>query len=195
MLIEGRQNITSAAKDFKARGIPDSPAIVNPSYAYQSPEGLEVWYKMKPELYALTAVLIDRVVDRSLQTKHERPPFGLMSFDVAVVNLQAPPTPISTVERIVNDQDLASAMRATLARSVKEEVGFLENPDNLDDTTRQAVSVYNRLKQLVAFRQRYVQNDDHKEDPESFIIGGSGTAATIMGGLLMYYQKRMKQMV
>ena len=74
-------------------------------------------------------------------------------------------------------------MKETLARSVKEEVKFLENPNNLNDETIQAVSVYNRLKQLIAFQQRYVKNDDHKEDLEGFITGGSGTAATIMGGV------------
>jgi len=184
MLIEGRQNITPVAKEFKAKGVTDLPTFEHPSYTYQSPEALDVWYKMKPELYALTAVLIDRVVDRAIRTKHERPPFGLMSFDLAVVNLQAPPTPISAIERIVNDQDLASAMRATLTRSAIEEVEFLENPDNLNDTTRQAVSVYNRLKQLVVFRQRYIENDDHTEDPAAFIRRGSGTAAAIMGGVV-----------
>ncbi len=137
MLIEGRHNITPVAKEFKAKGVTGLPTFEHPSYSYQSPEALGIWYKMKPELYALTAVLIDRVVDRAIRTKHERPPFGLMRGNIrAVVDLSILPKSVESVAEITNDQDLISAMRTTLSRSVREEHQSLDNADDQADEER-----------------------------------------------------------
>jgi hypothetical protein len=181
MYIGERQNIGPLAKSFRANGAQDySPSE---EFTYRSPEAIQAQLAMKPELYALTAVIADRCINRAVSQKSERPPFGLIEFNESTTDLSLSPTPINSVDQILERNDLITATSATLMRSVHEELEFLEKTTNPDDETRKAISTYKRYKTLVNFRKEFIY-DKTTKDTTTFILHGAFNAADTMSGLI-----------
>lgn len=69
-----RINITRLAKEFKQNGY-------FPSHQFSSPiqEGHSTWSHLKPEFYALLAVVTDGLITNMFDRRLNRPPYGLIN--------------------------------------------------------------------------------------------------------------------
>lgn len=107
----------------------------------------EQWGKFKPEIYAISSVIIDRIIENVISSKEKHPPFGLKK-----------PTIIPRIERNVRSLDknhpyeyLLSTMTYTLLKETFRELTRLDN--NLyHKRTEPMVLAYERLTKIIPIR-------------------------------------------
>jgi hypothetical protein len=178
-----RVNIGPMAKDFRANGAPDNGAPTK-NFSYRNEEAIQAWHDMKPEYFALTAVLTDRAINRAVDQRSQRPPFGLIekSDDPYNRDKRINPPHVTSVEQILDKHDLAWSIDTTLERAVTEELAFIPSVTNPDGEMAPVQSVFKRYKDLSAFRKKYITED--LEDEFTMIYNGSGTAGIEMVGVI-----------
>jgi hypothetical protein len=188
MYIEARRNIKQEAKTFRSygykKGIIDSPPLDNHLYSIGDDEVIDAWAKMKPEVYALTSILTDRVINRTINSIPQRQPFGLIESSLTNFDLSQNPIPLISIEKLSEEHKLKSALNYTLKRSLREELAIILDPNNTDQQLATTKSVYDRLNDLLNFRLNKIYSSHKKSGVEDFITGGIGTASTIMAGII-----------
>jgi len=157
-----RINVAPQAKDFKANGLPSSmrfpiPVDIEPD----TPEALAFRSSFKPELYALTAVVIDYAVKKAYdERKPARDQIGKLE----------PTSPFIS---------LGVNMRAAMNEVVERESRALEAMDGPEFV----VQAFRRMDLLT--RGIYeVLPDNINENGQRFIMGGINTANETMSGVL-----------
>lgn len=143
MSLENRLNIAPLAKRFQKNGVgnDDLDAVNDFFYASQY-EYSKVWPQIKPEVYGLTAVLVDGMMTRAVSLKSARAPFGLITknslSDYKVVDF---PDLDSKAPFI----SISGFVKETLLAAILEE--FEEIKSGKD---QMMLSIYQRLELLMA---------------------------------------------
>lgn len=185
---ENRINITSFARRLRSKEVlalsqgQDYPLKQSVKQSLSAEEWSEQYSVVKPELYALTAALSDRIVGRAYELRGERQPFGLVTYDpkeglgYRVVKLQ------DLNERFpFMFTSIAMFLRDTLKISIDHEVAEIES----GRSSPQLQSIYIRLENILGFLPRsedYFLTGEKYKNVERFIEAGINTASTVMGG-------------
>lgn len=156
-----RVNIGPQAREFRAQGV----GVVDPSsYLHMLPksdEALTYYGEMKPEMYALFSVFIDRVVARSFQGRNT----------LALVDKLDPRNPFL---------DLDEKMKALLvAESMDLEVDIESGKEG-----SASISVKRRLEDLLGRRKFLFPDGENALGVTPAISGGIRTATSTMSGIL-----------
>lgn len=158
-----RVNIGPVAKQLKQHGhassagaeIPTTGVIPDSAKAYAE------YARIKPELYAVGAVIADYVVKQAYNQRNV----------AEMVESLTPDYPFQSLGTSIRDD-----IHASIASSVRKfEAG--------EGDTR-LLSVYKRLKYLVRLEHRLVPKTRPLADVESFLQGGSSTAADVTSNML-----------
>lgn len=171
-------NVGSLAKQFRREGyIPQADPAVQ-AFTPNSEEALLAYGALKPEFYALAAVVSDRIVQRSYDARGEKPPFGLVTvgrqpayFVHVDFHHLHPNSPFKSI---------GSYMRETLMYALEEEFAAKKR----GEIPQEIASVYKRLDQLLKFRHDATPALELHTDLQALMGGGINTAAQIMSEVL-----------
>lgn len=168
-----RVNIHSAAKDIKKTGIEPKSGSPNLDDSYPEPEARRIWKEKKPELYAISAVIIDRIALRAENIRKDFP-FSLSKE----IHGMAPST-TNVKNRAVTEYD--NYLYNTLFLSLVSELSFLKNmqsvpPEQLTPEERQLNQTYRRFEQLINFCHRNIE----PLTPKKYLHPGIGSATKMM---------------
>lgn len=167
-----RINIGPLARQIRQQGLVIAPDFDSaPSTLTYSSE-VEAWYaRLKPEFYALNAVIIDRVVARAYSARTEHPPFGLVLYGKNVteetLNWEAPFTTVGV------------AMWETIKTEAEHEEAEIEK--GMVPTEIQ--SVYRRLKEIHRSVAKQSPLLKRSSSPLENISSGIDFACIVMSGV------------
>lgn len=81
-MTEERINIAPLARQLRNEGLSDNLRTTSDTSYSSFLQGGDFYIDNKPEVYALTAVLIDRIIGRAHSAREQRQPFGLVYFPI-----------------------------------------------------------------------------------------------------------------
>lgn len=202
-----RINIGPMARILKESGPQiqqDDP--FNKAYEKGGSEANDLWNQSKTERNALSAVLIDHVINQAISNRTLHPPYGLMNAEGKTVkDLKSEKDPFNTLS-----EHMRATMRKALDEKIKEWEKFsrvsesngesvrpffsrlIRRKIKAEETTMQEhppesiIQTYKRLKMISDFKNKYIniQKYDDKETVELAIQRGIGTSAEQMAALL-----------
>lgn len=181
---ENRVNITSVARQIRDNGIgflPHEPHGLREPLVAQG-EFLDVFSDVKPELYALTAIFTDGIVEKAYEERVNRQPFGLIMQD-SKDSLGYRAVAYKDLEGMFPFIEIAMCMMGTLGSSVEKEIREVE----LGRASPRLESIYRRLKEVVGLLRYNCRDEADKvkyKDIASFIGSGTNTAAILMAGVI-----------
>lgn len=143
-------------------------------------EQLHLYSKLKPELYALSAVFIDEVVKKALDSRNELQPFGLVTLNDAKDGYRV--AKFQDLDEIYPFVSVTRYMWDTFGTLVDQEIREIES----GRSSPPIESVYKRLKELVSLVHSNIDSPvvwRRYKNVETFIKSGFNFAAVVMGGL------------
>ncbi|OGH30518.1 MAG: hypothetical protein A3E40_02640 [Candidatus Levybacteria bacterium RIFCSPHIGHO2_12_FULL_37_9] len=182
---ENRVNITSFARQIKEGKMleaRDYPLL----QAFSSDEEMWEWHsKVKPELYALTAVFTDKLVGTAYDSRNNRQPFGLLKLDDSEKDLSSyRVAELRDLDNMFPFVSITSYMWDTFSIVLDKEIREVE----AGTSSPIMESVYRRLNVLLNLLRKNMGEDHITQfryrDIYPFIITGSNFAATVMGGMI-----------
>lgn len=181
-----RININPMARTIKESG-PEIPQNDPFKQTYQkgSHEATDVWNKSKPERNALSAVLIDEVIDLAISRKELYPPYGLLNTQGKIAeSLQSGSDPFRALENY---------MGATLRKALMDKIKDWNKVTNISRFkppiqaySQPILEAYKRYKMILDFKNKYIGRSryDPKETVKLALNRGIGTSSEQMSALL-----------
>ncbi len=170
-------------------------------------EAFKIYHEGKEERYALSSIIIARVVDRAFSRRKDREPFGLVGYplDWTLKEDTSQPLYIVGLPSPGPFERLNIHMNTTLKQAYFEEISFLEEYAKKNPHGKLS-SVFRRLRQWEEFYNKYLPKDDRGKASEghnmaSFnpVFGsrssmtGVGTATKLMAGLLKLIPQKCEE--
>ena len=184
--INSRKNISSQARQIRETG-GESPEVLNGlplNFRHDTPEMREQWKRFKPEIYAITGVIIDRVISRTLKDKDNHPPFGLVQKKSLNSSGNHEYETVSQFNADQPFQHLSTAMGQTLNHQnwleTKDLEQGLKDPENSESIKK----AYKRLLDIIPAKYGGVPLEERAGLAFFMVETGIGTATKVMANLL-----------